>query len=182
MTITVQQTRHGVQYVRHLRYDWSTLEAMAHVGTAQLGRLLVIPRRHCRHCGVELEDRPGPGRPPVWCEAHRTAIGRRPARHICAGCGVPLDGRRRQAVVCGSRCGVGGPGRRLLRLRRRLREADLAERAADRQMFARWAPTIVSALSNTAAGAARCAAHAGSSPSRRPSPRALRARTAHRRG
>ena len=79
------------------------LEAVARMGTAQL-RALVIPPRHCRACGVELEDRPGRGRQPVWCEAHRTAIGRRPAGRVCPGCGVPLDGRRRQAIVCGERC------------------------------------------------------------------------------
>ena len=71
------------------------LEAMARMATAQL-RALVTPPRHCRHCGVELKDRPGPGRPAVWCEAHRTAIGRRPRRRVCVGCGVSLDGRRRQ--------------------------------------------------------------------------------------
>jgi hypothetical protein len=79
------------------------LEAVARMGTAEL-RVLVIPRRQCRACGVELDVRPGLGRPPVWCEAHSTAIGRRPAGRVCAGCGVSLDGRRRQAVVCGERC------------------------------------------------------------------------------
>ena len=74
------------------------LEAVARMGTAQL-RALVTPPRHCRPCGVELEDRPGPGRPLVWCEAHRTAIGRRPTGRVCAGCGVSLDGRRRQTIV-----------------------------------------------------------------------------------
>lgn len=79
------------------------LEVWARMGTAQL-RALVIPPRHCRHCGVELEARPGPGRPLIWRETHRTAIGRRPAGRVCAGCGASLDGRRRQAVVCGERC------------------------------------------------------------------------------
>ncbi len=51
------------------------LEALARMATAHL-RALVIPPRRCRHCGVDLEDRPGPGRPPVWCQAHRTAVGR----------------------------------------------------------------------------------------------------------
>ena len=80
------------------------LEAVARIGTAQLRAALVIPRRFCRQCGVELEAGPGPGRPPVWCEAHRTAIVRRPTGRVCAGCGASLDGRRRQAVVCGERC------------------------------------------------------------------------------
>ena len=79
------------------------LEAVARMGTAQL-RALVIPPRQCRGCGVELAARPGRGRPLVWCEAHRTAIGRRPAGRVCGGCGVSLDGRRRQAMVCGERC------------------------------------------------------------------------------
>ncbi|MGD8487370.1 MAG: hypothetical protein PVH07_12105 [Chloroflexota bacterium] len=75
---------------------------LARMATAQL-RGLVTPPRHCRQCGVELEDRPGRGRPVVWCEAHRTAIGRRPAGRVCGGCGVSLDGRRRQTIVCGER-------------------------------------------------------------------------------
>ena len=79
------------------------LGAVARMGTARL-RALVIPPRRCRACGVELEDRPGRGRPRVWCDAHRTAIGRRPPDRVCAGCGVSLDGRRRQAIVCGERC------------------------------------------------------------------------------
>jgi hypothetical protein len=79
------------------------LEALARMGTARLRALLTSPRR-CRACGVELEDRPGPGRPLVWCEAHRTAVGRRPVGRACAGCGNSLDGRRRQAIVCGARC------------------------------------------------------------------------------
>jgi hypothetical protein len=79
------------------------LEAVARMGMAQLWAL-VIPPRQCRHCGIELEARPGRGRPLVWCEAHRTAIGRRPVGRVCAGCGVSLDGRRRQAIVCGERC------------------------------------------------------------------------------
>jgi hypothetical protein len=33
------------------------LEAVARMGTAQL-RVMVIPRRHCRVCGVELEAAP----------------------------------------------------------------------------------------------------------------------------
>ena len=48
------------------------LEAVARMGTAQLRAALVIPPRQCRHCGVELADRPGPGRPLVWC-ANSTA-------------------------------------------------------------------------------------------------------------
>jgi hypothetical protein len=80
------------------------LEAVARMGTAQLRAAVVIPRRSCRHCGVELEDRPGAGRPAAWCEAHRTAAGRRPVGRVCAGCGVSFDGRRRQAMVCGERC------------------------------------------------------------------------------
>ena len=79
------------------------LEAVARLATAQL-RALVTPPRHCRHCGVELEDRPSPGRPLVWCEAHRTAIGRRPSGRVCPGCGVSLDGRRRQTIACSERC------------------------------------------------------------------------------
>ena len=79
------------------------LEAVARMGTAQL-RALVTPPRRCRGCGVELEARPGRGRPLVWCEAHRTAIGRRPTGRVCPGCGVSLDGRRRQAVACCERC------------------------------------------------------------------------------
>jgi len=41
-----------------------------------------------------------------WTSAWRTATSRRPALsgRVCAGCGVSLDGRRRQAVVCGERC------------------------------------------------------------------------------
>ena len=78
------------------------LEAVARMGTAQL-RALVIPPRRCRHCGVELADRPGRGRPLVWCEAHRTAVSRRPSGRVCLGCGVSLDGRRRQTIVCGER-------------------------------------------------------------------------------
>lgn len=81
----------------------SDLEGAARVATARL-RALVIPRRQCRQCGVELEARPGRGRPMVWCEAHGTATGRRPAGRVCEGCGDGLDGRRRQAMVCGSRC------------------------------------------------------------------------------
>ncbi len=42
------------------------LEAMARMGTAQL-QALVTPRRRCHGCGVELEARPGRGRPLVWC-------------------------------------------------------------------------------------------------------------------
>ena len=79
------------------------LKTLARMGTARL-RGLVIPPRRCRACGVEREDRSGRGRPPVWCEIHRTAIGRRPAGRVCADCGVSLDGRRRQAMVCGERC------------------------------------------------------------------------------
>jgi hypothetical protein len=79
------------------------LGAVARMGTARL-RALVIPPRQCRGCGVELETRPGRGRLLVWCEAHRTAIGRRPVGRICPGCGIPLDGRRRQTVVCCERC------------------------------------------------------------------------------
>ena len=78
------------------------LEALARMGTAQL-RALVVPRRHCRACGVELEALSGPGRPAVWCAAHRGAIGRRPTGGVCPGCGVSLDGRRRQTIVCGDR-------------------------------------------------------------------------------
>ena len=48
------------------------LEAPARMGTAQL-RALVAPRRQCRRCGVELEARPGRGRPLVWREGHRSA-------------------------------------------------------------------------------------------------------------
>ena len=80
------------------------LEAVARMGTAQLRAALVIPPRQFRHCGVELADRPGPGRPLVWCELHRTAVGRRPDGRVCAGCGVSLEGRRRQTIVCGERC------------------------------------------------------------------------------
>ena len=69
------------------------LEALARIGTAQL-RALVIAPRQSRACGVELEARPGRGRPLVWCEAHRTAIGRRLVGRVCPGCGVSLDGRR----------------------------------------------------------------------------------------
>jgi hypothetical protein len=79
------------------------LEALARMGTARL-RALVVPPRRCRGCGVELEDRAGRGRPLVWCEIHLTASGRRPTGCVCAGCGVSLDGRRRQTVVCGERC------------------------------------------------------------------------------
>jgi hypothetical protein len=79
------------------------LEALARMNTARL-RALVVSPRHCRHCGIELEARPGPGRSLVWCEAHRTAIGRRPPDRVCPGSGASLDGRRRQAVVCGERC------------------------------------------------------------------------------
>jgi hypothetical protein len=79
------------------------LEALARMGMAQLRAALVIPHRHCSACGVKLEARLGPGRPLVWCETHLTAIGRRPGGRVCAGCGVPLDGRRRQAMVCGER-------------------------------------------------------------------------------
>ena len=80
------------------------LEAVARMATAQLRAALVIPRRYCRARGVELEARRGPGRPLAWCEAHRTAIGRRPTGRVCDGCGVSLAGRRRQTVVCGERC------------------------------------------------------------------------------
>ena len=79
---------------------------------AQLEARLFVPvsarppveLRHCRARGVELEARRGPGRPLAWCEAHRTAIGRRPTGRVCDGCGVSLAGRRRQTVVCGERC------------------------------------------------------------------------------
>ncbi len=90
------------------------LEALARMGTAQL-RALVTPPRRCRHCGVELADRPGRGRPLVWCETHRTVTGRRLAGRVCAGCGASLDGRRRQAIVCDERCRA--------RSRRRMRRA-----------------------------------------------------------
>jgi hypothetical protein len=79
------------------------LVSVARMGTARL-RALVIPPRQCRACGVELGDRPGRGRLLVWCEAHRTAIDRRPAGRVCAACGVSIDGRRPQAVVCSERC------------------------------------------------------------------------------
>ena len=84
------------------------LEVVARMGTAQL-RALVAPRRRCRECGVELEAHPGRGRPPEWCEIHRSAVGRsavgrRPAGRVCQGCGVLRDGRRPQTIVCGERC------------------------------------------------------------------------------
>ena len=39
------------------------LEAVARMGTARLRSLVTRPRHGCRGCGVELEDRPGRGRP-----------------------------------------------------------------------------------------------------------------------
>ena len=59
------------------------LEAVARMATAQLRATLFIPCRSCRQCGVELAARPGAGRPSVWSEAHRTAIGRRPTGRVC---------------------------------------------------------------------------------------------------
>ena len=66
------------------------LEVMARMATAQL-RALFTPPRHSRHSGIELEDRPGPGRSAVWCEAHRTASGRRLIGRLCAGYGRSLE-------------------------------------------------------------------------------------------
>jgi hypothetical protein len=62
---------------------------------------LVGPDR-CKGCGVELPPMPGPGRPRVWCDEHhpRRQV---PQGRFCPGCGVSLDGRRRQAIVCGER-------------------------------------------------------------------------------
>ena len=103
---------------------WSISAKLGHVSRARLAaeRWAVAPRRwppprRCR-CLVGGPHRPG-SLPALWCRAatdawpwQATRLVRRapsPAAgaqsgRVCAGCGVSLDGRRRQAIVCGERC------------------------------------------------------------------------------
>jgi hypothetical protein len=97
----------GGQGVRawHQRDDvMDDLEAVARKGAAQLWAALVIPRRHCRACRVELEDRPGrwpsPGLVRGPPQRHRPPARRSRLRRLwrLARRPTPSDRRLRRAM------------------------------------------------------------------------------------